>query len=348
MVDMKFIACKAGVSPATVSRVLNGTKAVSPETEKKVLETVGRYHYTPNGFGRSLATGHSYMLGVVTSIRMNIFHSLLFNQVSRFAAQKGYSVVIFNTEDDFESRMHAFEMLQAQKVDALLCTFDLTEREELNAKAKLSIPLLHAGEMVDGISLYEANQKAAYEIAAYLTHLNHKRIGAVFPPLGKEESLLAVRCRGFLQALENMGCEVKREHILENVRDMSGAVQGILKIVCGKERPTAIFCYSDEVAIGAMFSLIQNGFRIPEDISIIGFDGIPIGAMLTPKLTTIAQDIEYVAERSVDKMISMAEGKKSEMVEEKVEYGRLFRLDIGGSCCPPQDSLHMKYGKAYG
>lgn len=335
--DIKFIARQANVSIATVSRVLNKSKSVSPELEQRVLEAVSKYHYRPNMMARGLATNHSQMLGWLSGPHLNMFQNQLLSLVTHYASQYGYGLMSMFCDDDFESRLSAMKKMQAQKMEALMCTFDLTDQERLRCTACIDIPFLQAGKFPGLEDSFDINESAAFEAVSYLIGLGHTRIGAVLPStMPGRRDLVTARRNGYLRALRTFGCQVCEDYILNDILSMQDATERIKYLVCRSDCPTAIFFFSDETAIGAMFYLAQHGFRIPQDISIVGFDGLVMGGMLAPRLTTVVQPIELMAKKSVEWMIAQVQKSPPFQPDDEDSQEMKYRLLIRESCCPPR------------
>lgn len=335
--DIKFIARQANVSIATVSRVLNKSKTVSPDLEKRVLETVAKYHYRPNMMARGLVTNHSQMLGWLSGPQLNMFQNQLLSLVTHYASQYGYGLISMFCDDDFDSRLNAMKKMQAQKMEALMCTFDLTEQERLRCTTCIDIPFFQAGKFPGQDDTFDINESAAFEAVSYLIGLGHTKIGAVLPStMPGRRDLVTARRSGYLRALRTFGCPVCENYILNDILSMQDATERIKYLVCRRDCPTAIFFFSDETAIGAMFYLAQHGFRIPQDISIVGFDGLAMGGMLAPRLTTVVQPIDRMAQKSVEWMISQVQKNPPFPQDNGEEQEMHYHLLIRESCCPPR------------
>ena len=331
MVTIKFIAQKAGVSTATVSRVLNHTKYVSPEVEKRVLQVVEKYNYSPSAVAIALSTNHTRTFGLLVADKVNMFQSQLLQYISYYSGICGYSNINALCKEDFESKLKAIEMLQTKKVDVVVCTFDLTEQEKQKIRDRINIPIVGAGIAEKANGTFEGDKDAVFKAVEYLIKLGHTKIGGVFPKNENRKGFIEGRQAGFMGALETYNIPVMKKYICDDVANMADAVQKIRFIAKKDDYPTAIFCYSDEVAIGTMLYLAQISLRVPDDISIIGFDGIPVGNVITPRLTTIVQPIDLMAKVLVEQMICVAEQKPFTISDATLDKLK-SHLEIRESC----------------
>ena len=336
MVTIKYIAQRAGVSIATVSRVLNKTKYVSPEIEKRVLEVVEKYHYYPNTAAQALSSRLSHTLGVVYINNINMFQSEFVPFTYQYASSRGYSIIQTVCGESFESRLEALEMLQARHVDAILYSFEFFPDEIEKVREKIKIPILGVGFGRERGDSYLVEEYAACTAVKYLIELGHTKIGGIFPCISKRAEYISGRYDGYRRALNFYGIPINENYICFDVTGMSDVGEKLEKTIKKDDYPTAFFCYSDEVAVGAMLHLAQKGFRIPEDISLVGFDGIALGDRIKPRLTTVMRSTEACCRYEVAKIIAMIEGKEFHPSEDMSESGNC-RLVIRESCCPPRD-----------
>lgn len=331
MVDIKFIANKAGVSIATVSRVLNKTKYVSPEIEKRVMDEVIKYRYRPNGAAQALAERRPNTLGIVFSKYMNLYHSYFFKFFYQDAMSRGYNVVSAFCEEDEENRLEVIQELYNNHTNAILCMFSMSPEVRTSLGKTMPIPM----SLVNGAStmLLKKEEEAVFDAITYLIHLGHRKIGGLFPGVNGEEGFLLGRQSGFRKALHQAGIPPEDGIIYEGVKDIADVPQYIDRMFRGEEHPTALFCYSDECAMGAIFHLAHKGYKVPEDVSVIGYDDIPMASMLSPRLTTISVSTQKMVHNVVEQMICIAE--KREQPQFNMEEIQ-FHLEIRESCCPPK------------
>lgn len=332
MVSIKYIAAKAGVSTATVSRVMNKTKSVSPELEKKVLNAVIKYKYYPNAIARSLANKRSFLIGILIEESINQFQGLVLPKISQYISDAGYQGVISIVGHSTKDKIKVIEELEAKQVDGVIALFYIGDMEAKRIQSKVDIPFIYSEPLLQNVSYYELNKNAVYQAINYLIGLGHKRIAGLFSDTPNKDGYLHARYEGYKQAIDEAKLEVPVEYCLRGNIRMENCATMINQLLIQPIRPTALFCVSDELAIGAMFYLTQQGYKIPEDFSIIGYDGIPLGRQISPKLTTIEQPYEFWLECIVKDLISQIEHKERKLVDREQIKANLPFLYVGESC----------------
>jgi len=332
MVGIKFIADKAGVSTATVSRVMNKTKTVSPELEKKVLDAIIKYKYYPNTFARSLANKRSFLIGILIEESINQFQALILPKISQSISDAGYQGVISIVGRSIEDKIKVIEELKTKQVDGVIALFYINELEVKRIQSKVNIPLIYSEPLVQNVSYYEINRQAAYKAVKYLIELGHRQIAGLFSDTSVKDGYLYARYEGYKKACEEVHIPIRLDYCIFGDIGMNQCSESVTRLLKLPVQPTAIFCVSDELAIGTMFYLAQKGYKIPEDISIVGYDGIPLGKKISPKLTTIEQPVDFWLQRMVKGLINQIEKKASiEITEEEIQKNLPF-LYKGESC----------------
>lgn len=325
-VDIKFIAKKAEVSPATVSRVLNDTKPVSDKIKNRVMEVVKKYDYQPNSLARGLITKHTKLIAQLTDEQLNTFQTILINRMAYYADKKGYKLMSMPCGDDFESRLAAMKLLQQQQFEGIMTTFNLLPEEIQRIEKEVKIPFVDNSFYPGSENVNRQNRQAVFRAISYLVELGHKEIGGFFPEISRGD-LISFRYEGFLDALSYFGCPINKDYISTNANGMKGAINEVKKMVCKGKMPSAIFCYCDEAAIGVMLYLEKNGIHVPQDISIIGFDGIPMGQIIEPNLTTIVQPVDHLCKDVVEWLICRIEHKEWKQKESIEKEYYLLKKD---------------------
>lgn len=334
-VDIKFIAKKAGVSPATVSRVLNGSKPVSPQLQEKVMQEIQKYQYRPNSMARGLILKKSNMLAVITPNVSHLFHAKLISAIEAEAEQHGYNVLISNIQEDFKKQKQNFITLCERQVDGILLLHEHTTEEARSLLALTDIPVVLASihiPYVDAPSVSINDRQASYEAVEYLIKLGHRRIGALLNPC---HSLGVLRREGYEKAMNLAGLPILPGYTAYCRCAMEDGASAAEKMFCLEPPPTALFCVSDEIAIGAMDYLLSHGCRVPEDVSVIGFDDIGLAQMIRPRLTSVHQPIELTGQLAARKLIHMIEGRPEEESCTLLPY----RLMLRDSCASPSSAL---------
>jgi len=280
------VAKRAGVSTATVSRVLSQPNVVAPDTRRKVMAAVERLGYTPNAAATNLRTLRTKKLVVTVPDISNPFFSLILQGIEEAAQREGYSVLLGDTQHDEQREERYALMLRRKEADGLIFLGH-----------RLGIPSVH----ID-------NATAASDAMDHLYRLGHRRIGIVTGPL--VSPLSRDRLRGATARAKKAGAE--RDFIVMNgdFSIESGAVAAE-RLLGRKEPPTAIFCFNDEMAIGVIDTARRRKLRIPNDLSLVGFDDIRFARYTDPPLTTVAQPMRQIGEGTVRLLLEILQGPGS-------------------------------------
>tara|TARA_R100000687_G_scaffold7370_3_gene6782 strand:- start:109319 stop:110338 length:1020 start_codon:yes stop_codon:yes gene_type:complete len=329
---IKDIAAISGVSPATVSRTLRNPDIVSEETRKKVMKAVEEGGYTPSRFGANLRTQKSGNIIVVMPDITNQVNAGIIRAIEREAQKAGYSILLGDTQGLAEREKHYANMAQSGQADGvLLFTFHMPFNLTKNLPAAKQLPpIVNSCESIpiDGISKVMIDNTAGARTAVeHLLSLGHKRIAAVMGPRDTPSTL--ERLKGYYSALKEAGIEVDEQLVIRGdygVDSGMGAMEQLLKL---RRRPTAVFCFSDDMAIGAMSVLQENGFHIPQDISIMGFDDIRYARLMTPALTTIHQPLEEIGKACIELLLEQLDGKTDEPRYVELPFSLVVRQSTG-------------------
>ena len=321
MPNIKMIARKAGVSISTVSRVMNSSKPVSSELQKRVYDAVKQMNYKPNSIARSLILNKTNLIGVVVPDVSGSFHAQLLSGIESFAAQAEYGVIICNVYRNWDKQQKYFSLLQERHVDGIILLHD-HPLEEIAAFQKLSsTPLVFAsvpveGAMIPFVGIDEV--KAAYDAVSHLIAKGHRDIGLIY---GECYALGKLRKEGYSRALEDHGIPVTEAFTAHRPDGVEFGYQAMEQILSHAEHPTAVFCVSDEMAVGALDCILDRGLKVPDDISLIGFDDVDLSQVVRPKLTTIHQPIYEIGREAAKLLIGMIEKKgKPAVRDEKKDY----------------------------
>jgi len=315
------IAKEAKVSVATVSRVLNGTAPVKDTTKAKILKIIQKYQFQPNAAARSLIRKETGIIGVVLPDITNPFFPEVFNGAEGEARRLGYTFFLCNSFGDYKKESEYLNLMLEKRVDGILflggrinlksCDPHLVE-EMVSASRKIPIVLINGNLKDAGLARVITDEYAGAVMAArHLIELGHTDIGFIGGE--KHLSTTSQKISAFRKSLRDAGLKVREEWILPDDFSVDSGRLQMLKLLEGKERPTAVCCVNDFTAIGAMKSAIEHGLRIPQDISIIGFDDIPLAHHMIPELSTISQQSSLLGEtamRTLRQMISKEKTKK--------------------------------------
>jgi DNA-binding LacI/PurR family transcriptional regulator len=304
---MKDVARKAGVSPATVSRVLSKTHYISEETRARVLEVVDALNYHKNVNAQRLATGHNHILAMVISEFANPFYPEVIRGFQSAAWDNGFDVLLLNTE---YSRTRADSIIRKLAEKDVSGVAILTSSIEIAAAAPLEEAgictvfsnLYSAGKLVSNISVnYSRGISQAIE---HVVRLGHRRTSVI---AGPEESRIAAHIkRALVDGLTQHN--LKPSPVISCDYRVDAGASAVHAILAAPEMPTVIFCGSDLIAMGAMSALEEAGVRVPEDVSVVGIDDIAFAGLARPSLTTInvpREELGLTACRALEKMMQL-------------------------------------------
>jgi LacI family transcriptional regulator, repressor for deo operon, udp, cdd, tsx, nupC, and nupG len=292
-VSMAAVAARAGVSVATVSRVLNRQEGVTSKTQARVNRAVDELGYRVNHLATSLRTAKSWLLLIMVPDLTNPFYIEIVRGIDRVARQHGYFVLLCDTGADPGRERSAFELLRTHRADGAICldpdSIQQGLSQEINALPWVACCEFDPAMPVPYVGI--DNQAAAAEAVRYLLSRGHRRIALI----GADPAYLYARQReaGVRLALVEAGLTLTEEW---NIRVTSfsfvAGAEAAQQLLRCQQRPTAIFAVADALAIGLMQGLQEAGLRIPDDIAIMGFDDITLAAHLNPPLTTMAQPMD--------------------------------------------------------
>jgi len=291
------VAARAGVSAATVSRVLNGKSVVREETQKQVLEAARKLSYVPNVAARSLSSRRSQTLGIVLPDVHGEFFSEVIRGIDLAARQEGYHVLVSGSHSDIGEMLAVLAAMRG-RVDGLVVMAPDAEPASLRASLPPDLPLvlLSSGDPArDTIAV--DNYGGARAMMRHLAELGHRRIAFVKGPRRNADA--RERLRGYRDAMRRAGATADdRRELAGDFTEESGAAaaRAALEIA---PRPTALFAANDSMAVGALSALAAAGVRVPEEISVAGFDDIPIARYVTPPLTTLRVDVAELGRRAL-------------------------------------------------
>lgn len=297
MATIQDVAKRAKVSISTVSRVVNKTMPVEPETEERVREAIAALGYRPNLLARSFRRRVTHTIGLIVPDNSNPFFAEVARVIEDAGFAEGYSVILGNS-DLSEAKQAAYvDVLLAKQVDGLIVTstgliqtesgYDVAERILASGVPCVAVDR-DLGEMPIDQVLVD-NQRGGYDAARYLLGLGHRKIACVVGPSDLTPS--AGRVAGFLDALHEAGLEIVGAGIVRGNGRPDGGVAAANELLERGIDFTAVFAFNDLMAIGVVGALQRAGRRVPDEVSVIGFDDIPQASASYPSITTVAQPI---------------------------------------------------------
>src|SRR5260221_1787004 len=299
-VTLDDVALAAGVSTATVSRVINNFPRVADATRRSVLDAIERLHYTPNFAGRMLATQRAHTLGLIITDITNPFYPAVVRGVEAAALHYGFSVLLYDTAENQKREAQALQLLRERQVDGLvICSSRLgISRLEQLAHGKTPIVFINSQPAPSTVGSVETDHELGMRAAVeHLVHLGHRRIAYLGgPPASQVQQR---RLKAFRDAAGDLGVWTLERSQQPTVE---GGEAGTRVFLCEHDpdmRSTALITYNDLMASGALLAARACGLRVPEDLSLIGHDDIPMAALLSPALTTVRQPMQELGSRAV-------------------------------------------------
>lgn len=310
MATIRDIAKRAGVSVATVSRVVNGYPGVHPDTRERVLTLTRELSYRPNAVARSLVTRRSYMIGIFfldlvnSDLRHPFFQDVLAGFKGR-VGQVGYDLLIFNNQRQAEAGLTFAQRCYQQQVDGVLVVGVPRPRADLRELAHSGIPCMGVDcELVGPRAGHfrSDNVGGARTAVEYLIRLGHRKIAFINgDPISRPAR---DRLQGYREALEAHDLPFSADWVRDSHYTREGGYISMQDLLLQPEAPTAVFCAADIAAIGAMDAARAAGLSVPDDLSIIGFDDIQGASMVTPRLTTVQQNGVTLGELAAEALLS--------------------------------------------
>ncbi len=311
MTNIKMVAEQAGVSISTVSRVLSDKQYyVNDQTKENVLKAVRELNYTPNLHAKSLKGGRTNNIAlIVPSIDNEMFPPIV-RGVEEIARKKDFTVILCNTDEDSQIEKYYINKLSKNLVDGFIICSMLKESDHIRQLEKDGFPVVlvsrYYGDAINSVVI--DNYQAAYDATMYLVKTGHKRIAIAVGRL--ELSLYEKRLEGYKTAICDSGLEYDEQLVIKEISGNNGFYQAVQELLRKKINIDAIFATSDPKAIVVMKAINDFGLKIPEDISVMGFDNIKISSMLNPPLSTVSQPLHEMGILAAQKLINIINGNR--------------------------------------
>jgi LacI family transcriptional regulator len=309
---MRKVADLAGVSTATVSHVINDTRAVSAPLTARVLDAMQRLDYQPDVVARSLRRRETLTLGVlVPSIEIPFFARVAAG-IEAAADDAGYSVILCNSGWSLDRELHYLNHLLARRVDGLLCISLALTAHHLAALLRRQTPVVIFERAMPGIELDAVeidNFHGAFDATTHLLALGHRRIGCI---TGLPNSKLnEARIAGFRQALARYGARFQPDLLCSGDYSTDSGVHHGHALLALPNPPSAVFAFNDLMAMGVMQAAHARGLRVPADLAIIGFDGLPLTRHTAPPLSTVEQPVTEMSAAAVAMLLDRIRGREA-------------------------------------
>ena len=311
--SIKDVARRAGVSVTSVSRVLNGEKYISEKLLAKVNQAIAELNYTPSHIARSLKKQKTDMIGVIVPDITNHFCSTILSSIEKTASEHGYSLMICNIAEDLDKEYTYLQSFQEMRVDGILIMHQKVDERIVSLMESMTIPTLFAcvkSPLPSKRSVLIDDYQAAFDATVYLIGCGHRQIAFLGGDL-RDITAGDARYRGYVAAMQAYGLEVDPRYVRFGDYKMESGRMLMSELLQLQELPTVVFAASDDMAVGALNVALDHGLRIPEDISIVGFDGSRIAEVVRPALTTIQQPMEELGRISLESLHALIERQDS-------------------------------------
>jgi DNA-binding LacI/PurR family transcriptional regulator len=300
-VSIRDVARRAGVSIATVSRTVNQISTVNAELARKVWAAIEEVGYLPNTQARALVSGRSKILGLIVSEITNPFFPELVQEFENLAVAQGYEVLIGSTNYDPARTESLMRRLLQRNVDGVAVMTFGVEEELVKKLVEREFPLVFVDAAPDLPNIHILRVDYAQGIRQSVQHLaalGHRKIAFISGPLSQRSPM--ARRDAFARSMAELGLKAPPDHLVEGSHTMEGGITAMERLIALPELPTAVMCSNDMTAIGALHALYRTTHRVPEDISVVGFDDIHLAQFMLPPLTTVQMSCKDLAAAAVE------------------------------------------------
>ena len=316
MATIKDVAKMAGVSTTTVSHVINKTRFVAKETEEAVMQAIKSLKYSPSAVARSLKVNTTKSIGMIVTTSESPYFAEIIHAVEDHCYRQGYSLFLCNTQNDPEKIKNHVEMLAKKRVDGLLVMCSEYTQHSLDVLSGFSsVPMvvMDWGPNADTDIIEDNSFNGGYIATKHLIDCGHKAIGLIAGELDKTTA--RTRYEGFVKAMNEAYLPIHENWIMEGFFEPEDGYECMNKILVQDNLPTAVFCCNDVMALGAISAITEKGLRVPDDISIIGYDNIHSSRFYAPPLTTIHQSKSRLGAQAVNLLFERIANKDNDSHE---------------------------------
>ena len=333
--SIKDIARLARVSHPTVSRALQNSPLVNPATAAKIRKIAEAAGYRPSAVARGLVTRRTRTVGLVVTTVADPFASEVACGIEQAANDHGYAVFLANSNANAEHERKVVQALAERRVDGIIVTSSRVGSDYLPLLAELNVPIVlvndqYPGEFVHSVMI--ANEEGSRAATEHLIEMGHRRIAYVGDRSGYQTE--TERLEGYKRALAGARIEFDAELAVHGDGRPEAAVDAVNGLLILADPPTAICCYNDMTALGAMRAIRARGLRVPDDVSVTGFDDLFFAEYLEPLLTTVRQPMRRMGEMAMENLLKLMSGEES-VAQVKVEAELIVRGSTGKAATNP-------------
>jgi LacI family transcriptional regulator len=310
LATIKDVAQAADVSITTVSHVINGTRHVSDELRLRVLKAMTELDYRPNVLARSLRLGQTKTVGLIVPDNSNPFFAEMARTIEDVGYNNGYSVILCNTDGNPEKQESYVRMLATKRVDGVIFVSAGGSEMDPQYLVDEGIHVVIVDRDVPNVPadiVLVDNEQGGYQATRYLIDLGHRRIACVTGPFELTPS--AQRTDGYRRALREAAIDLNQAYVVGGDFQSQSGEAALARLLALDQRPTALFACNDMMAIGVVRAARQFGLTVPDDLSVVGFDDIPLAEVISPALTTVAQPLADMSRIASDLLIQRMQGR---------------------------------------
>lgn len=329
MVSIREVAYRCGVSVATVSKALNGKSDIGEETRKRIREIADDMGYLPNATARTLRSKKSYIIGVLFGDRedavfMDEFFPRVLNSLKKAVEKRGYEIIFINKEIGNHS-MTYLEHCRYRSLDGVVLAYVRLDDPEIMELVKSDFPIVSLDCMFDGrTSVCYDNSQGMRDLTTYIYNKGHRKIAYIHGEGVRTYGTTRSRINSFIDTMAQFGIIVPEEYIKEGVYlDFRKAGRLTAELLDLPDPPTCIMYPNDFSALGGIGEIYRRKLTVPDDISIAGYDGIPLAKALTPELTTLEQNLAGMGDAVADSIVRLIEHPESADSERIMIQGRV-------------------------
>jgi len=318
----------AGVSKATVSRVINNKGKIKESTKTLVFEAMQTLNYQPNTLAQALASNTSHSIGLITSIFDGNYFGVLLKESAKLADQAGKQLIVTDGHHDPQREMEAIDSLVARRCDViLLYSRKLTQQDFKDIKARTSTPIVVMNrEVKNNIyrSVWFDHFHASSLAVNHLLELGHRAIACITASVSSRT--VKLRYDAFQACLAKQQIAINQDLVVAGDYTIAGGYQACKKIIAQKQPFTAIYAFNDDMAIGAIRALHEIGIKVPEQVSVIGIDNEPFGSFVTPSLSSVELPIKEITNAAMKIALDLANGAPVSPIETEFR-GKLIKRE---------------------
>lgn len=335
--DIRDVARRANVSIGTVSNAFKHPEKVAPETCQRILEIAREFNYYPNQLASALVTSQTRLIGLMVSYAYSSSRGMAVNEFAREAAKQGYMVLMASTDMNIEEEEQVISHFIRYRVDGVVVYSDFVEGRTNHIKMLVEnnipcVTIKRFDESFENITV--SAEKAFHDIAEQLRRYNHRRVGAVVRNLLMKDgtpNIRTHRLETFQKKLEEVGLTLLEQDIMMVSDDTTEIGEQAVDdwIVSGRQLPTAFLCMYDHLAVGVLNRLQARGYRVPEDVSVIGYGDYEVGSCCTPRLATVDIGETKILRAAFTMLTERINNPSMQLRNVDIEHKFIFRNSLG-------------------